>query len=394
MAKTIMKTRKAPKKIVKAMIAMKLKRSWKKMSQDEIRLAREWYLKDSTAPLDIAKRLKRDKSTITRLLVKRVPRKAQGRKPTLTPAQIDRLKSKAAELIKKADGQWQVTASMIKRSARVKGCVRVVLDALHSRGVYLHPMREKPLLTEDDVKDRRAFGDKYRGKPRSFWTSHIHMSIDVKLFKVYLSGAARKRAAKMSVRGAFREPGQGLGKAYVKPSRTLKYNTGASGARVLAGVGQQRVLVWEYLPGNKWNGQIAAKMYRTVIKKALKRAYPERTYFNVLEDNDPSGFKTTKGEEAKSESKIRIFEIPKRSPQLNVCDYALWTEINKRMRRQERNWATSKVETREAYLARLRAVALGLPKSFITASIQDMKRRSHRLWKAKGNNFEEGGRGQ
>ena len=57
-------------------------------------------------------------------------------------------------------------------------------------------------------------------------------------------------------RGAFRARGQGLAQGYVRPSKTLKHNTGAQSARVLAGVGQDRVLVWEYLPGNKWNGQV------------------------------------------------------------------------------------------------------------------------------------------
>ena len=45
--------------------------------------------------------------------------------------------------------------------------------------------------------------------------------------------------------------------------------------------------------------------------------------WTVLEDNDPTGFKSTAGKNAKRESKIKVFAIPKRSPDLNVCDYAL-----------------------------------------------------------------------
>ena len=41
--------------------------------------------------------------------------------------------------------------------------------------------------------------------------------------------------------------------------------------------------------------------FREAIQSALKKAYPDRTYYNVLEDNDPSGFKSTKGMEAKAE---------------------------------------------------------------------------------------------
>ncbi len=86
------------------------------------------------------------------------------------------------------------------------------------------------------------------------------------------------------------------------------------------------------------------------------------------------------------------FEIPRRSPDLNVCDYALWTEINKRMRRQEHQWAHSKVEKREQYLARLRRTAQRLPESFVRRAVGDMRRRCQRLLAAKGGLFEEGGK--
>ena len=191
------------------------------------------------------------------------------------------------------------------------------------------------------------------------------------------------------VRGAFRARGQGLSQGYVRPSRTLKHNTGAQSARVLAGVGKDRVLVWEYLPKNKWNGQVAADMYMNVLAPKLRKAYPDRKFFNVLEDNDPSGFKSNKGEAAKARAHIRPFIIPKRSPQLNVCDYALWAEVNRRMRAQEKGWPASKKETRQEYLARMRRVAFGLPKDFVCSSNQDMRRRCERLWQAKGGHFEE-----
>ena len=152
-------------------------------------------------------------------------------------------------------------------------------------------------------------------------------------------------------------------------------------------------MVWKYLPKNKWNGQVAADTYTQEIQRSLKRTYPNRIYFNVLEDNDPAGFKSKKGEDAKAQAHIRVFEIPKRSPQLNVCDYALWSEVNRRMRALEQGWPASKVESRKDYLERLRRVALRLPKKFIVKSNQDMKRRCQRLWEKKGFHFEEGGAG-
>ena len=345
---------------------------------------------DNKEPKDIAALLHRDRSTVTRHLRKYHTQKKQGRPPILTEKQLSVLEKKLESMVQKADGKYRVTVAMLKKSARCKEGTRAIWDALHKRGIYFRSMREKPILLDEDVAERMRFAEKFRHMPKSYWTTRIHMTIDVKLFRVYLNGVARERAAKMRVPGAYRKKGQGLGRPYVRPSRTLKYNTGAESARVLAGVGQGRVLVWEYLPGNKWNGQVAAQMYLGPVKRALSRAYPDRSYYNVLEDNDPSGFKSNKGSDAKAAAKIRPFDIPKRSPQLNMCDYALWTEVNVRMREEEQGWPRSKTETRDQYLARLRRTALGLPKKFIQESLQNMKTRCERLWKAEGGNFEEG----
>lgn len=111
-----------------------------------------------------------------------------------------------------------------------------------------------------------------------------------------------------------------------------------------------------------------------------------------MEDNDPTGFKSKKGEAAKAECNIVPFVIPPRSPDLSVCDYALWTQINRSMRRQEKNWPATRRETRAVYLARLHKTAKGLSKGFIDRAIGDMVRRCARLYKAKGGHFEEGGR--
>ena len=97
----------------------------------------------------------------------------------------------------------------------------------------------------------------------------------------------------------------------------------------MACVGQKKVLLWQYIEGN-WNGKAAAEGYKA-LGRALRKAYPGRSSFKVLEDNDPSGFRSGKGLKAKRAEKINVFEIPKRSPCLNVCDYALWDEVNRRM---------------------------------------------------------------
>ena len=65
--------------------------AWKKLSAEEQRLASKWYWEQGKAPSEIAGLLGRDKSTLTRLLVKQVSRKKQGRPPVFAEADIDLL---------------------------------------------------------------------------------------------------------------------------------------------------------------------------------------------------------------------------------------------------------------------------------------------------------------
>ena len=81
---------------------------------------------------------------------------------------------------------------------------------------------------------------------------------------------------------------------------------------------------------------------------------------------------------------FRTLEIPKRSPALNLCDYALWAEVNRRMRVQGQNMPVSNRESRAQFLDRLQRTALRLPASLLNASAKHMKVRCKRLVGAKG----------
>lgn len=364
-----------------------------KLTDTEVTLAKKWYI-DGETTAEIGERLGRNQSTITRLLVKRVARKKQGRKAALDTTAVDKLEAKLAAMVKRADGRYEVTVATLKRASRTKASERTILDALHKRGIYFRRLREKPVLTDQDVIDRKAFAEKFGDKPASWWNKAIHLTIDVKHFQVLPHGNSRRHAAQEATRGAYRKAGQGLSKGYTKPLTKTKFNTGAKGVKVLAGVGNGRVLLWEYLDGKQWSAKTAADFYKGPIAKKLRAVFPGRAAFKVLEDNDPSGFKTKLGQKAKDEAKISSFDIPKRSPCLNVCDYFLWSAVNRRMREQERPWPASKRETREDFLKRLRRTALATPPATVRAAVGDMKRRCTRLLAANGGNIEEGGSGQ
>ena len=363
---------------------------WQKLSPEEIRLAKKWYEDDGLKPSVVASRLGRSKSTLTRLLVKQVARKQQGRPPLLSKAQVDFLQRRLHDMIVQANAEHRVTVAMLRKSAKIKASCRVILEALHERGVYFRKLREKPVLTPTDVKERLAFAKLHKAKSAAWWNEHVHGFLDGKHFKTYLTPAARTQAAQHRTFGAFRAPGQGLSGGYVKPKQGMAYNTGSKSCLVMGAVGRGKVLLWHAVPGGRWSGQAAADMYKGALKTALAKTWPRKRAHVVLEDNDPTGFQSSKGKAAKTESGINTFAIPKRSPDLNPMDYSIWSEINRRMRRQELKWTRNKRETRAQYLTRLRRTATNLPSSFITKAVGDMRRRCKLLLAAEGRYFEEG----
>ena len=82
-----------------------------------------------------------------------------------------------------------------------------------------------------------------------------------------------------------------------------------------------------------------------------------------------------------------VLRIPKPSPQLNMCDYALRMEVEKRMRAQEKCFQPAFRESRLAFLKRLRRTALRLLCSFINSSLKNIRIRCQRLAAAKGGHF-------
>jgi hypothetical protein len=153
-------------------------------------------------------------------------------------------------------------------------------------------------------------------------------------------------------------------------------------------ISSSKVLMCHVTHGN-WNGAQAAEMYTSGLGPALRKAYPSKKRFLVLEDNDPTGYKATVARNAKLKEKIDILELPKRSPDLNPLDYGFWDAVNLRLRRQEKSFAESKKESREEFIVRLRRTILRIPKKVLTKLVGSMKRRCAAVKAAKGGDFEE-----
>jgi hypothetical protein len=362
-----------------------------RMTADEKRIAREMHFEQKMKRTDVAKVLRRDLSSICRLIAQKEIPNPVGRPTQLTEKEVDRIVEVLEKMVDEAEACREVTMDMLMKRSRAKACSKVVANAIHKRGYWFRDLRHKPILTPEDVKARYKFAKKYKGKSAAWWLRHVLIHLDNHVFKVATTAPGRKILAKRRVRGVYRKRGKSLRPGHIKPSPKLKQYTGAKGILKAGGVGGGKVLVWHTIEGN-WGGKEAEHLYAKVVAPALKRRYPSRTSFRILEDNDPTGNLSGKGIAAKKASKLHTLEIPKRSPDLNVLDYAVWSEVEKRMRQQEAKFPASKRESRSEFEARLDRTAKSLPASFINNSIANMQVRCQKLYDAKGGLFEEGGR--
>ena len=359
-------------------------------SSEELRLLAAW-VDEGRTPTEIAGLLKRDVSSVARRidrLTADAERAPVGRPASLSEEEVDRLVEVATQLIEDADCLFQVTSSMLKAALKLKCSEKTILRALHDRGVWLRSFREKPLLTEDDVKDRLKFAKAHVAKPLTFWTRTISAYLDEKYFTPYLTPKARAYAQKVRARGAFRGKKQGLAKGFVKPKKTLKQNFGRK-VCVAVAISAKKVLTC-YVVKKSWCGAAAHEFYARHLAPALRKASPSKRNFLIVEDNDPTGHKSGAGEATKREAHLSCLPFPKHSPELMPLDYGFWSAVNKRLRKQETAFDEEYKETRHHFVARLKRTILSTSPASLEKLIGAMQVRCERLKKAKGWHFEEG----
>ncbi len=143
------------------------------------------------------------------------------------------------------------------------------------------------------------------------------------------------------------------------------------------------VRIWHYLDG-PWNGKRAAEVYSKVVAPALVRAHGKKRRYMILEDNDPTGYKSKEATHAKVDLNIVPIEFPTYSPDLNPCDYALWDEIERRMAEQ----AAPQRETLDAFKARLRRTALAIPRGVIFNMLGSMVARTQEVYQNDGGHIQ------
>ena len=177
-----------------------------RMSDNEKGIIRE-QAQEGMEPVDIAGLLGRDLSTITRFLGQKKQPNPIGRPQELTSGHVDKIVEVLESMVDKADGEEEVTLPMVMRRAKTKFCDRTIADALQKRGYWFRKLRNKMILTPEDVKERFKWSKVYRQKGRKFWYRKVKISLDNHHFKVALTPKGRKLLAKRGVTRVYRKKG-------------------------------------------------------------------------------------------------------------------------------------------------------------------------------------------
>ena len=214
--------------------------------------------------------------------------------------------------------------------------------------------------------------------PLSRFADDIDLIIDNKKFEILATPEARVYHAKQKCVSQLRKREEGLAANFTKPKeKAHRRNLGGS-VNVCAGISNCRIVLWEYY--SKWNGDVAAEMYRVPISKTLKKERGVKSSYILIEDNDPSGYKSSKAMSEKRRLHIRAVPWPRYSPDMMPLDFSLWACISKRVRES----APRGRESVASFKARLRRVALGTPSAVVRAAVEAMRSRARRIADAKG----------
>jgi hypothetical protein len=312
------------------------------LKPDELDFVHELYAKKQKKVLDVYEKLKQRRArrgvamphlTAFRKALKgetfkRGRVETRGRKKLLTRKKLQRINTCRKELIKKANGEKEIRWADVLKAARVQVHPSTAARNMQKAGydIKWRNPREKPLRTQEAEDERKEICSRWRRYPATYWTDTVHLIIDNKKYPIPTYERARRYSKMKKVRGHLRTRGEGLKEGFVKPStKKHKMNPGAY-ASVVAGIAKGKVRLWEYLPKGQWNAERAVAMYEGPIMKVLRRTQGVKPFYRVIEDNDPSGYKSNLAKEKKKELKINAVQFPRYSPDLNPCDYFLWDE--------------------------------------------------------------------
>ncbi|CAK0823042.1 unnamed protein product [Prorocentrum cordatum] len=311
---------------------------------------------------------------------RRGPAETRGRKLKLTAVKLRALNNARVRLIRAAKDEAEVHLKDVMKAARVSDVHKGTASRHFKRlGVTWRAPCAEPLRGSAEAEERVAACSGWTRLPGNYFTHQVDAIIDNKVFPIPMTKRANTHAKKSRVRGRLRTKAEGVLKPFTKPKGNQnRVNPGAK-VHVAAAIVNNKVRVWHYLP-TLWCADAACDFYAGVLAPALRRCRKGRRAFRILEDNDPTGYKSKKAVDCKRGLKITPIKFPKYSPDLNPLDYFLWAEVNRRMAEQ----SAPANESQSAYKARLRRVAMGIPKGVIRAAVAKMKTKAAEVVVAEG----------
>lgn len=326
-----------------------------------------------------------DLTTVRRALKQYAQRtsavETRGRKRKMTDRAVHGMDKARKAMSKAVDGDFEIHWDDLVRKTRARVHRTTAKRSMNRAGLNVawRRAREKPLRQPEHEAARVDWCLGRRHRRSGYWVDNIDMIIDNKTFVVPTNRAARKYIRKCQVRGHLRLPGEGLQSEFTRPStRKNRMNTGGR-VSVCAGLSNGKVVLWQYLD-KTWNGDAAAELYTGPLLRTLRQHRGDKRRYVILEDNDPSGYKSSKGMSAKAAVNISTIDLPAYSADLNPLDYSIWQEINVRMSAR----APVGRETMAAFKRRLRRTAMSLPEAVVRKAIGALPKRIQAVVDAEG----------
>ena len=304
----------------------------------------------------------------------------RGRKRKLSRRVVLKLDTTRKQLIEKANNEGEVHWGNVLRKARVRVHASTAARSFEAEGIdvkWRRP-REKPQREAEHVEERMEICRRWRFLPRNFFTDRVDLIMDNKLFKVPTHARGLRHMKTTRIRGHLRTRSEGTKKGYTKPNQKRQNVNPGGKLNVCGAIIGGRIRVWHYLP-NTWNGDAAADLYENTLAPALSKHRGAKATYLVVEDNDPTGYKSNKGKAAKRRVGIDTVEWPRYSPDLNPMDFYVWHEVERRALQ-----SLSGPTTVQAYKKKLRRIALALPEDAIRKAVMGMRTRAQGIFDAEG----------
>jgi hypothetical protein len=295
----------------------------------------------------------------------------RGRKKTLTRRNVLQLNSTRKKLIKKADSEYEVHWTDVVRGARVPGVHTTTAARSFKRegfDVEFRRSRERPQREQEHLDERADICRRWQRLPANYFLEKVDLIMDNKKFSIptYARAVRHLKMSRVGIKPGFTKPNQ----------KKNRVNPGAS-VNVCGGIINGKIKMWHYLPDN-WNGQVAADNYKAVRRALVAHSGPKEKY-RILEDNDPAGYKSKKGEASKATLGIVPIEYPRHSPDLNPLDFYVWNEVERKALK-----SLSGPITKEQYKAKLRRSAMNLPEEQVRKAVLAIRTRAKAVLEAGG----------